>query len=157
MSIATSDNGIEKALARLQEAHGLLANLLEKDELDLEEHTNNARVVETALCVANPHKNWSDRTTLSRADDSASVIHPMLSKLNIPEAHKAAIEDYGDSIQSSQLESELASLDSTRKGLAIPFVSHRIVEIRLNSRSHRTWCLNNINLLAPIPTSVWKI
>ena len=62
----------------------------------------------------------------------------MLSKLNIPEAHKAAIEDYGDSIQSSQLESELASLDSTGKGSAIPFVPHRIVEIKLNSRSHRT-------------------
>jgi hypothetical protein len=81
----------------------------------------------------------------------------MLGKLNIPDFQKAAIEDYGDSIQSSQQESELASLDAVGKGPAIPFMPHRVVEIRLNSRSHRTWCLSNINLLALIPTSVWKI
>jgi hypothetical protein len=157
MYVATVDNGVEKALARLQEAHGVLANLLEKDEIELEEATNHARVVETALRAANPHEDWSDRTTPSKGDDSFPAIHPMLSKLNIPEAQKAAIEDYGDSIQSSQLESKLASLDAAGKGPAIPFVPYRIVEIRLNSQSHRTWCLSNINLLAPIPTSVWKI
>jgi hypothetical protein len=157
MYVATVDNGVEKALARLQEAHGVLANLLEKDEIELEEATNHARVVETALRAANPHEDWSDRTTPSKGDDSFPAIHPMLSKLNIPEAQKAAIEDYGDSIQSSQLESKLASLDAAGKGPAIPFVPYRIVEIRLNSQSHRTWCLSNINLLAPIPTLVWKI
>ena len=32
-----------------------------------------------------------------------------------------------------------------------------MVEVRLNSRSHRIWYLNNINLLAPIPISIWKV
>lgn len=135
----------------------MLANLLEKDDIDLEEATNNARVVETALRAANPHEDWSDRVAPSKGVDTFLATHPMLNKLNIPDAHKAAIEDYGDSIQSSQLESKLASSDTARKGLAIPFVPHRIVEIRFNTRSHHTWGMSNINLLAPIPTSVWKI
>jgi hypothetical protein len=39
----------------------------------------------------------------------------------------------------------------------IPFLPPRIVEVRLNTRSHRTWCLQNINLLAPVPVSIWKL
>jgi hypothetical protein len=84
-------------------------------------------------------------------------MHPMLGRLNIPHAQQAAIEDYSKCIQSTQLDQELASLDSSSKGLAIPLLPPRTVEVRLNTRSHRSWCLNNINLLVPIPTSVWKI
>jgi hypothetical protein len=35
MGVPTLDNGIEIALARLPETHGVLANLLEKDEMEL--------------------------------------------------------------------------------------------------------------------------
>jgi hypothetical protein len=86
MYISTLDKEIEKALARLQEAHGVLANLLEKDEMELEEATNNARVVEATLRAANPHEDWSDRLPPSKADETANIVHPMLSKLNIPDA-----------------------------------------------------------------------
>jgi hypothetical protein len=55
------------------------------------------------------------------------------------------------------MENELASYDIAGKGPAIPFLPPRTVEVRLNIRSHRTWCLHNINLMAPIPISVWKI
>lgn len=79
----------------------------------------------------------------------------MVGRLNIPHAHKAAIEDYGDSIQSSQMELKLASLDASCKGPAIPLL--HIIEVRLNARSHWIWCLNSINLLAPIPPTVWKV
>ena len=81
----------------------------------------------------------------------------MVGRLNIPHAHKAAIEDYGDCIQSSQMETEIASLDASSKGPTIPLLPPRTVEVCLNSRSHRTWCLNNINLLAPIPPTMWKV
>jgi hypothetical protein len=134
-----------------------LASLLEKDELDLEESLGNTRSVETALRAANPHKDWSDRPTQSRGDDVVNVLHPILGRLNILQGQKAAIEDYSETIQTTQMEQEIASQDSTNKGLAIPFLPARTVEVRLNSRSHRTWCLNNINLLAPIPISVWKV
>ena len=85
------------------------------------------------------------------------VLHPMVGRLNIPDTHKAAIEDYRDSIQSSQMESELVLLDAFGKGPTIPFLPPHIVEVHSNSRSHRTWCINNINLLAPIPPALWKI
>jgi hypothetical protein len=157
MFASTLDNGVEKALTRLREAHAVLAILLERDELDLEEALSNSRVVETALRAANAHEDWSDRPQQTKVAEPLDVLHPMVGRLNIPHAHKVAIEDYGDNIQSSQMESELASLDASGKGPDIPFLPPRTVEVRLNTRSHRTWCLNNINLLAPIPLAVWKV
>jgi hypothetical protein len=93
----------------------------------------------------------------TRIGDTSSTLHPILGRLNIPQAHQAAIEDYGECIQTTQLDQELAASDSSGKGPSIPFLPSCTVEVRLNTRSHRTWCLNNINLLAPIPSSVWKI
>ena len=60
MYVSTLDNSAEKALIRLRKAYELLANLLEKDELDLEEATTNIRILETALRAANPHEDWSE-------------------------------------------------------------------------------------------------
>jgi hypothetical protein len=84
-----------------------------------------------------------------------NVLHPILGRLNIPQGQKTAIEDYSETIQTTQMEQEIASQDTTNRGPAIPFLPVHTVEVRLNS--HRTWCLNNINLLAPIPISVWKV
>jgi hypothetical protein len=155
--MSTLDNGVEKAMARLHEAHGVLANLLEKDELDLAETSRNTHVVEAALRAANPHEDWSDRPAPTQASDSVVTTHPILNKLNIPNAEKAAIEDYSESIQNTQIEMELASQETVGKGPAIPFLPPHTVEVCLNTKSHRTWCLNNINLMAPIPASVWKV
>lgn len=98
MVASTLENGVEKALTCLREAHSVLAILLEKDEQELEEALNNSRVVETALRTANSHKDWSDRPQQSRAAETLEVLHPMVGRLNIPHAQKAAIEDYGDNI-----------------------------------------------------------
>jgi hypothetical protein len=157
MYVSTLEDGTKKALAHLREAHGVLANLLEKDELDLEEATNTTNVVEMVLRAANPHEDWSDRPTPTRTGEAVTSMHPLLSGLNIPHAQKVALEDLGECIQTTQFEQELASIDASGKGPAIPFLPPRTIEVRLNTRSHRTWCLNNINLLAPIPNSVWKV
>jgi hypothetical protein len=157
MFVSTQDDGVEKALARLREAHSVLANLLEKDDLDLEEANSNTHLVETALHLSNPHEDWSARPHPTRIGDTSSTLHPILGRLNIPQAHQATIEDYSECIQTTQLDQKLAASDSSGKGPSIPFLPSRIVEVRLNTRSHRTWCLNNINLLAPIPSSIWKI
>jgi hypothetical protein len=130
---------------------------LEKDELDLAETSRNTHVVEAALRAANPHEDWSDRPAPTQASDSVVTTHPILNKLNIPNAEKAAIEDYSESIQNTQIEMELASQETVGKGPAIPFLPPCTVEVRLNTKSHCTWCLNNINLMAPIPASVWKV
>jgi hypothetical protein len=157
MYVSTLEGGVEKALTRLREAHAVLAHLLERDELELDEANTNTHLVECALRKANPHEDWTDRPTPTRAGESASSMHPILGRLNIPHAHQAALEDFGESIQSTQMDQEMASVESSGKGPAIPFLPQRTVEVRLNARSHRTWCLSNINLLAPIPISVWKI
>ena len=156
MYMSTLDNGLEKALTRLQEAYGVLANLLEKDEIELEEATNNTKVVEVALRVVNPHEDWSDRPPPAKADETPNIVHPILGRLNILKAHKVVIKDYGYSIQCSQMESELASQDTVGKGPTIPLMPHRTMKIRLNTHSHRTWYLSNFNLLAPLPILVWK-
>ena len=59
----------------------------------------------------------------------------MVSRLNILDTNKTAIKDYSDNIQSSQLESELASLDASSKGPSIPFFSCQTVEVRLTSQT----------------------
>ena len=114
-------------------------------------------MAEIALRVANPHEDWFDRLPQSPGDDTLNGLHPILGRLNIPLGQKAAIEDYSETIQTTQMEQEIASQDSTNRGPAIPFLLARTVEVRMNTRLHRTWCLNNINLLAPISISVWKI
>jgi hypothetical protein len=96
--VSTLENGVEKAMTRLREAHGVLANLLEKEKIDAQEATNNAHLVEVALRAANPHEDWSDRAPPTRTLESMSSTHPILDRLNIPIAQKAAIEDYGESI-----------------------------------------------------------
>jgi hypothetical protein len=133
MYVSTLENGEERALERLREAHDVLANLLEKDELDLAEATGNTQVVEATLRAANPHEDWSDRLPPTRTTDSINATHPILGRLNIPPAQKAAIEDYGESIQSTQMENELVSQDTAGRGPAIPFLPPRIVEVRLNT------------------------
>jgi hypothetical protein len=128
MFVSTQDDGVEKALARLREAHEVLANLLEKNDLDLEEATSNAQLVETALRLANLHEDWSAQPPPTRTDPM-SMTHPILGKLNIPQAHHAAIEDYGECIQTTQQDQELATLESSSKGPLIPFLSPRTVEV----------------------------
>jgi hypothetical protein len=157
--VSTLNNGVERALGCLREAHYVLANLLEKDEIKLAEAKHNKQVVEAALRVANdanPHEDWFDRPPPTRSIKKPNTTHPILEWLNILVAQKVAIEDYGESIQNLQIENKLASQDTTGKGSAISFLPPRILEVKLNTRSHCTWCLSNINLLAPILVSVWK-
>jgi hypothetical protein len=84
-------------------------------------------------------------------------MHPLLNRLNIEQAHKAAIEELSESITYTQTEANRAALEATSRGPAIPFLPARAVEDLLNTRSHCTWCLSNINLMAPITIPLWKI
>lgn len=46
------------------------------------------------------------------ATDSINTSHLILGRINIPNVEKAAIEDYGETIQNTQIEFELASQDT---------------------------------------------
>jgi hypothetical protein len=137
-----------------------LGQLLEKDEMEFEEAMRNTCTVENALRIANPHEDKSDLpppTDLSKASEDNLNLHPLLARLNILVAHKAAIEDFSENIHTTQSEMDMASLEAVGKGPAIPFLPDRRVEEQLASHSHRTWCLKFFNLLASISLSMWKI
>jgi hypothetical protein len=58
--------------------HIILANLLEKYELDLFEATRNMHVVEAALWKANLYKDWSDLPPFTGTANSFNSINPIL-------------------------------------------------------------------------------
>lgn len=154
-------------LTRLRQAHDVLPKILDSDELELEEASRNTKTVEAYLRLANPHESWTkDSLSIPTTDITGSTppttspspaSHPLLSRLKLAPAHKSALEDLSESIQSTQAEAARVQLEATGRGPAIPFLPPRAVEEQLSTRSHRTWCINNINLLAPITTSMWKM
>lgn len=159
MMAATADK--EKGLARLREAHEHLSVILEQDEAELVEAGIHTVAVDKALRAANPHEDWGSR--LPAADlsaignDKTVSLHPLVARLNMAPEHKSAIEEYSDTIQTTQTEKALAALETNRKGNSIPLVPGRAVEEQLAGKHHRMWCLRNINLIAPISTPMYKI
>jgi hypothetical protein len=115
----------DKRLGRLREAHQVLGQFLEKDELDFEEALQNTYVVENALRIANPHEDRSDLprpADLSKAGEDSPNLPPLLAQINIAPAHKAAFKDFFENILTMQSEKNLASLETTGRGLVIPFL-----------------------------------
>ena len=88
-------------------------------------------MVENALQIANLHEDWSDLpppTNLSKANEDSPNLHPLLARLNIPVAHKTAIEDFSENIHTTQSKMDTASFEAVRKGPAISFLPECIVE-----------------------------
>ena len=78
----------EEGLAKLTQAHAVLATLLERDELELEEAERNSKLVEVALIAANPQDKFLTETVtvpITNLDETANScnLHPLLSKLNL--------------------------------------------------------------------------
>lgn len=157
MIAATADKA--KGIARLQEAHERLSDILEQDEAEFLECGRNTVVVDKALRAANPHEDWGSRlpATELAASDKTANLHPLLARMNLAPEHKNAIQEYSDVIQATQTEKDLAALEANRKGHAIPLVPSRTVEEQLAGKHHRMWCLRNINLIAPITTPMYKV
>jgi cation transport regulator ChaC len=163
MNAATVDPKL--GMSRLRQAHEVLHVLLDRDEQDLAEAERNTRAVEAYLRVTNPHESWTKdeipipTVNLNSGSSGTSTVnvHSLLSRLNIAPAHKSAIEDLSESIQNTQAEATRASLEASGRGSAIPFIPPRALEEQLASRSHRTWCVSNINLLAPISIPMWQL
>ena len=165
MQVAITDTAA--GLTRLRQAYKVLPSILDRDELELKEAARNTKTVEAYLRLANPHESWTHdvsslpTTNITRAapptSSPSATAHPLLSKLKLAPAHKSALDDLSESIHSTYAESARAQLEAIGRGPAIPFLLPRAVEEQLSNRSHRTWCINNINLLAPITTSMWKM
>lgn len=120
----------EKGLGHLHEAHQALGQLLEKEKLDFEETAQNTQT-EIALCNANLHEDWSDLPPpidLNYTNVENPTLFSLLAKLNIALAHKATIEDFSENILTNQSKKDLASLETTDKGPAIPFLPSQAIE-----------------------------
>ena len=153
----------EQGIVRFKQAYSVLSDILDHDKKDLEEAKFHTWAVKVALKAANPHESWSNKpspilgVSLDGTYSSPSSIHPLLSCLNIEQAHKAAFEELSESILYTQTEANRASLEAIGRGPVIPLLPTRTIEDQLNTRSHHTWCLNNINLMVPITIPMWKI
>lgn len=153
-----ANTDLHTALERLKELHAALHDILLQEEKELELAKRNTAVVEVAIRHAN---NQTEDTGASLSQismpEAGSFSHPFLANLCIDDAHKAALEDFQDNILSTQMEKEQEQLVSSGKQLAIPFVPQRTVEDLVSTKNHRVWSTGNINSLAPILTSTWRI
>ena len=150
----------EDGLAKLTQAHAVLGELLERDELEYKEAEQNTKLVEAALINANPQDKIitdSNSGPIISLDESCLTLdpHTLLSKLNLGES-QTTVSDLKESIYFSQSEQQRSEVEAAGKGPCIPFLPSRAVEQLLATRAHRTWCLQNANLLAPISILMWK-
>ena len=155
----------DESFKRIKQVHSKLAALLDLDELEKEEACRNTRSIEALLRQNNPHEAWTrdeqpNVPTMNLADcDTNAMINLtgfLLSRLSLENSHRSIVEEYEADIGDNIIESQREMLEASGKGPTIPFVPPRAVEELLASRGHRTWCFKNINLLAPITTSMWK-
>lgn len=147
---------VDQTMAMLRDAHVKLPDILEQEAVELQKALQDSTTIEEAIRKANPTEQWRALPITSLAEASPKRAHPLLSRLNIAEAHKAALKDLSSSIQNSQAEKDMQVLITSRRGPLVPIMPHRSVEDQVAHKDHRVWGLNNINLLAPITTAMWR-
>jgi len=153
-----ANTDLSLALSRLRELHASLHEILVQDDADLEIAKKNITVVEVAIRHANNMANETN-VLLSQiaVPETGTFSHPFLANLCIEDAHKAALEDYQESIMTTQIEKDQELLVSSGRHLSVPFVPRRTIEDQVSVKNHRVWATGHINSLAPILHSTWRI
>lgn len=154
LSLVVTRNS-EAALEKLREAHKELASLLDIEEAENEKSSQQVMEIELALKKANPQETTLQTYTPSGA--SPIALHPLMKGLVVDPAQRVAIEELASSIQTSQIEADMAVLISSGKGPTVPIIPHRTVEFLVGSKDFKCWTLPNINLLAPISIPMWRM
>jgi hypothetical protein len=143
-----------KGLKQLKKVQTQLAEILDSEAEDLEFAMKHTKLIDTAICQANPQE-----TTLSSSSPSTGPSlseHKLLRGINVASAEIAALEDMSSSICTSQNDLDTAALVASGKGPVVPLTPSRSVEFLVAQKGNRCWTLSNINLLAPITTPMWK-
>lgn len=163
--VANSDPA--KGLTRLGELKDKLIERMILDTEELEKAISDTAKAELAIrkanCLAAPvtgtdlASQGSSGTFASGSTVGNILSHPFLQYMVVTGPSKAALEDFQESITSSQIEKDQAALIATGKSLAIPFEPARAVEETITYKDHRVWAHGNINLLAPVPFAAWRI
>lgn len=115
--------------------------------------------VEIAIKRENPHEEWADIDNIAAIaliGDKNNNTHPMFSRMHIDLAHKAALEDFFENLNTTMKERDLASLTASDRGPTVPLIPPRTIEDLPPARGHRIWIAGSVNLLAPIPLAVWR-
>ena len=135
----------------------MLFQILTNDEVDLSDAKRDTTIVEVAIRHAN--NQVEDVVSLSQLSvpEAGTFTHPFLTNLSVSDAHKAALEDFQESIVTTQIEREQESLVATGRHLAVPFVPQRAIEDQMAAKDHRVWATGNMNSLAPLLPSTWRI
>ena len=102
-----ANSDLPAAMDRLKELQAALHDILAQDEGDLESSKKNTAVVEVAIRHANK-QTVEDCVVMPQTSipESGTFSHPFLKNLTIDDAHKAALEDFQESIMNTQIEKE---------------------------------------------------
>ena len=149
-----------KTLNNIKSAHAKLSDLLLQDEQETTRSIGVCSMIEEALKLANSDmlESTSSRSIVEPGTDittAASPTHPLLAKLKISSAERSALEDFTDTLNSSQAEKDKQTLVNT-KGPLVPVKPPRCVELMVADCQHKMWAIGNTNLLAPISILMWK-
>ena len=155
---ATTDPN--KTINNVKSAHAKLSDLLMQDEQETTKSIGISSMIEEALKLANTDmlESSSARYITEPGFENtaaASPSHPLLAKLKISSAERSALEDFTDTLNSSQAEKDKQTLVNT-KGPLVPVKPPRCVELMVADHQHRMWAIGNTNLLAPISILMWK-
>ena len=144
----------DTGLIRLRGAHSKLVDILEKDDMDLQASEKIIPVLEKVLAHAN-----SDGTSPLPSEDeklNADEDHPLLQKITLTSAEKAAIAHYKETLASNTSDIRNLFLRKSGKRCNIPLAPPRAVEHMLMLRGHKAWNLNCMSHLAPITVHMWQ-
>jgi len=101
-----ANTNLWKALDQLLEFHEVLHQILASDENDLIQAKKNTIVVEVTIRHANNQAEDCRSSPLLTIPESGTFQHPFMVNLDIDKTHKAALEDFQESIVVIQIEKE---------------------------------------------------
>jgi hypothetical protein len=142
----------EKALLRIKSFHAVLRDLLAQDFMEIDKAKANSVMAEEAIRKAN----FGGKAMAAPCGLSISM-HKFLKNLNVRRAPLTTVEEFQDALTCSQQEAETAMLVATSRQPAVPYTTRRAVEDLVEPKDNNVWAIGNINLLAPIPPSTWRI
>ena len=159
----STTNDPTKTMAKIKSAQAKLGDLLQQDEQETTRSIGVCSMIEEALRLANNDalESTSTRSLAEPSQESCNLAattdnaHPLLAKLKISSAERSALEDFTETLNSSQTEKDKQTLIYT-KGPVVPVKPPRCVELLVADHQHRMWAIGNTNLLAPITIPMWK-
>lgn len=154
--LVIAGNNPENGLTRLRSAHSKLAEILEKDILDVKAADKSVPLLERVLQHANSGGTGAAFSSKLEDISSADDNHPLLAKIRLTPDEQAALEHFKEALLASSCDVRSLLRRKSGKRLTIPLAPPRSVEHSLMFRGHKAWNLPCMSLLAPITVHMWQ-